>query len=78
MSADNLIGQNLIIDGRLQTVTDDQLVDFYCKGYAEGYKGGCEAAAKKLIDEAHHRHVDLSDIKQVSRVAEEIREMSEQ
>ncbi len=52
-----------------------ETLDSYCKGYAAGYKEACGLAAEKLIDEAHHRHVDLSDMKQVSRVAEEIREM---
>ena len=55
-----------------------ETLDSYCKGYAAGYKEACGLAAEKLIDEAHHRHGDLSDMKQVSRVAEEIREMSEQ
>ena len=52
-----------------------ETLDSYCKGYAAGYKEACGLAAEKLIDEAHHRHVDLSDMKQVSRVAEEIREI---
>ena len=53
----------------------DERIDSYCKGYAAGFKEACGLAAARLIDEAHHRHVDLSDMKQVSRVAEEIREM---
>ena len=52
-----------------------ETLDSYCKGYAAGYKEACGLAAEKLIDEAHHRQVDLSDMKQVLRVAEEIREM---
>ena len=52
-----------------------ETLDSYCKGYAAGYKEACGLAAARLIDEAHHCHVDLSDMKQVLRVAEEIREM---
>jgi hypothetical protein len=52
-----------------------ETLDSYCKGYAAGFKEACGLAAARLIDEAHHCHVDLSDMKQVSRVAEEIREM---
>jgi hypothetical protein len=52
-----------------------ETLDSYCKGYAAGFKEACKLAAARLIDEAHHCHVDLSDMKQVSRVAEEIREI---
>jgi hypothetical protein len=77
MSADDEIGQNLIINGRLQRVIDADLVQFYYYGYAEGLKGAVEDAAEKLIKEAHHRHVDLSDMQQVLRVEKYIKGLSD-
>ena len=56
-------------------IKQDERIESYCRGYAAGFKEACGVAAERLIDEAHHRHVDLSDMKQVSRVAEEIREI---
>ena len=53
----------------------DKRIDFYCKGYIEGYKAACRDAAEELVAQAHYNHVDLSRMTEVKRVAREIREM---
>ena len=53
----------------------DKRIDFYCKGYVEGYKAACRDAAEELVAQAQEEHVDLSKMAEVKRVAKIIEEM---
>ena len=55
----------------------DTRIDFYCKGYIEGYKAACQDAAEELVAQAYYNHVDLSKMAEVRRVAKEIKGMFE-